>query len=90
MERRLTLRGVSLARIRADPVLGEAFATGADPLHLGVLFDLPGHCREVRRELACRVLYDPFGQKPICEREKRDRLRRERWGCRALEPVSAP
>ncbi|MGY4969652.1 hypothetical protein ACWGCC_10530 [Streptomyces nigrescens] len=33
LKRQLTLQGVSLQRIRADRVLGEALATGADPLH---------------------------------------------------------
>ncbi|MET9859435.1 hypothetical protein ABZY93_08885 [Streptomyces smyrnaeus] len=31
LKRQLTLRGVSLDRVRADRVLGEALASGADP-----------------------------------------------------------
>ncbi|MEU7598669.1 hypothetical protein AB0B79_37490 [Streptomyces sp. NPDC039022] len=40
LKRQLTLHGVSLDRVRADRVLGEAIATGADPLHLTAVFDL--------------------------------------------------
>jgi hypothetical protein len=34
------LRGVSFERIRRDRVLAEALATGADPLHLALVFNI--------------------------------------------------
>ncbi len=40
LRRQLTMHGVSLDRVRADRVLGEALATGADPLHLAAIFDI--------------------------------------------------
>ncbi len=40
LKRQLTLHGVSFDRVRADRVLSEALATGADPVHLSTLFDL--------------------------------------------------
>ncbi len=40
LKRQFTLHGVSLDRVRADRVLGEALASGADPLHLTAIFDL--------------------------------------------------
>ncbi|MFF3019442.1 hypothetical protein [Streptomyces sp. NPDC057939] len=64
LKRQLTLHGVGLARIRSDRVLGEALATGADPLHLTVLFDLSPATAVKYAELARRLLHDPFGQQP--------------------------
>ncbi|MCX5138451.1 hypothetical protein [Streptomyces sp. NBC_00338] len=40
LKRQLTLHGVSLDGVRADRVLGEALASGADPLHLIAIFRL--------------------------------------------------
>lgn len=40
IKRHLTLRGVSLERIRIDRCLHEALTNGADPLHLATLFGL--------------------------------------------------
>ncbi|MEU1482815.1 hypothetical protein [Streptomyces sp. NPDC005752] len=40
LRHQLTKHGVSLDRVRADRVLGEALATGADPLHLAAIFDI--------------------------------------------------
>jgi hypothetical protein len=34
------LRGISLEHIRRDPILHEALATGADPLHLSLVFNI--------------------------------------------------
>jgi hypothetical protein len=34
------LHGVSLERIRRDRILAEALATGADPLHLALVFNI--------------------------------------------------
>ncbi|MGC0422766.1 hypothetical protein [Embleya sp. AB8] len=64
LKRQLTLHGVSLARIRADRVLGEALATGADPLHLTVLFDLSPATAVKYAELARRLLHGSFDQQP--------------------------
>lgn len=58
IKRHLTLRGISLERIRIDRCLHEALATGADALHLAVLFDL--HPTTAARYAACarRILHD--------------------------------
>ncbi|MEW1674868.1 hypothetical protein AB0O47_16705 [Streptomyces noursei] len=40
LRHQLTMYGVSLDRVRADRVLGEALATGADPMHLAAIFDI--------------------------------------------------
>lgn len=56
LERQLTLRGVSLDRVRADRVLGEVLATGADPLHLTTIFDLSETTAVEYATLARRLL----------------------------------
>lgn len=58
IKRHLTLRGISLERIRIDRCLHEALATGADALHLVVLFNL--HPTTAARYAACarRILHD--------------------------------
>lgn len=64
LKRQLTLHGVSLDRVRADRVLGEALATGADPLHLTAIFDLSETTAVKYAGLARRFLHEPLpGQK---------------------------
>ncbi|MFC7218194.1 hypothetical protein ACFQLX_08440 [Streptomyces polyrhachis] len=56
LKRQLTLHGVSLDRVRADRVLGEALATGADPLHLTAIFNLSETTAVKYATLARRLL----------------------------------
>ena len=51
LKKHLTLRGVSLERIRIDRFLHETLATGADPLHLAMLFNV--HPTTAVRYAAC-------------------------------------
>ncbi|MEU2250961.1 hypothetical protein [Streptomyces sp. NPDC019224] len=64
LKRQLTLHGVSLDRIRADRVFGEALATGADPLHLTAIFDLSETTAVKYATLARQLLNEPTGQEP--------------------------
>ncbi|MEV8391799.1 MULTISPECIES: type I-E CRISPR-associated endonuclease Cas1e [unclassified Streptomyces] len=59
LRRQLTLYGVSLDRVRADRVLGEALATGVDPLHLTAIFDLAESTAAKYAALARQLLHDP-------------------------------
>ncbi len=65
IKRHLTLRGISLERIRIDRCLHEALATRADALHLAVLFDL--HPSTAARYAACarQILHDPADSTPM-------------------------
>lgn len=58
LKRQLTLDGVSLDRVRADRVLGEALATGADPLHLTAIFNL-SETTAVKYAILARQLITP-------------------------------
>ncbi|MET9359186.1 hypothetical protein ABZY14_40765 [Streptomyces sp. NPDC006617] len=64
LKRQLTLHGVSLDRVRANRVLGEALATGADPIHLTTLFDLSETTAVKYTILARQLLFEPSGQEP--------------------------
>ncbi|MCI3929203.1 hypothetical protein [Streptomyces sp. AN091965] len=59
LKRQLTLNGVSLDRIRVDRVLGEALATGADPLHLTTVFGLSETTATKYASLACQHRREP-------------------------------
>ncbi|AEW95138.1 MULTISPECIES: hypothetical protein [Streptomycetaceae] len=69
LKRQLTVHGVSLDRVRADRVLGEALATGADPLHLTAIFDLSETTAVKYAALARQLLHDlpGHGQNPRTE-----------------------
>ncbi|WP_327415338.1 site-specific integrase [Streptomyces sp. NBC_01233] len=56
LKRQLTLHGVSLDRVRVDRVLGEALATGADPLRLTAIFNLSETTAVKYATLARRLL----------------------------------
>ncbi len=62
IKRHLTLRGISLERIRIDRRLHEALATGADALRLAVPFNL--HPTTAARYAACarRILSDEIDE----------------------------
>jgi hypothetical protein len=55
-------RGISLEHIRRDRILAEALATGADPLHLALVFNT-GHTNAMAYAgAACHLLTGPAGQ----------------------------
>ncbi|MFC0438083.1 integrase [Kutzneria buriramensis] len=56
LKKHLLLRGVHLELIRGDRVLQEALATGADPLHLAVMFNLHFTTAIRYADIARRVL----------------------------------
>ena len=54
-------RGISLEHIRRDRILQEALATGADPLHLALVFNID-HTNAMAYANAARNLNDPGDQ----------------------------
>ncbi|MFE4915492.1 hypothetical protein ACFRCX_28725 [Streptomyces sp. NPDC056652] len=64
LNRQLTPHGVSPDRVRAGRVLGEALATGADPLHLTAIFGLSETTAVKYAPLARQRLNEPTGQEP--------------------------
>jgi hypothetical protein len=57
-------RGVCLEHIRRDRILHEALATGGDPLHLSLVFNID-HTNAMAYAIAARnLLTSPAGQAP--------------------------
>jgi hypothetical protein len=50
--------GFSIDRIRADRILHEALSTGADPLHLSLMFNLSHHAASRYAAMAEHLLGD--------------------------------
>lgn len=59
LKKHLLLRGVHLEQIRGDRVLQEALRTGADPLHLAIVFDLHATTAIGYADIARRILEAP-------------------------------
>ena len=59
------LRGISLDRIRRDRILQEALATGADPLHLTLIFNIDHTNAMAYANAASSLLSGPAGQAPL-------------------------
>jgi hypothetical protein len=57
------LRGISLDRIRRDRILHEALATGADPLHLTLMFNID-HTNAMAYANAARNLLTSPAEQP--------------------------
>ncbi|HET7245335.1 MAG TPA: hypothetical protein VFJ07_10930 [Streptosporangiaceae bacterium] len=57
------LRGISLDHIRRDRILHEALATGADPLHLSLIFKV-GHTNAMAYANAARNLLTSHAEQP--------------------------
>ena len=55
-------RGISLEHIRRDRILAEALATGADPLHLALVFNIDHTNAMAYANAARNLLTDPAGQ----------------------------
>ena len=58
------LRGISLDRIRRDRILQEALATGADPLHLALVFNIDHTNAMAYANTARNLLSSPAEQAP--------------------------
>jgi integrase len=58
------LRGISLERIRRDRILQEALATGADPLHLALVFNIDHTNAMAYANAARNLLSSPAEQAP--------------------------
>jgi hypothetical protein len=58
------LRGISLERIRRDRILQEALITGADPLHLALVFNIDHTNAMAYANAARNLLSSPAGQAP--------------------------
>ncbi|HWG64078.1 MAG TPA: hypothetical protein VG253_20510 [Streptosporangiaceae bacterium] len=58
-------RGISLEYIRRDRILQEALATGADPLHLALVFNID-HTNAMAYANAARNLLSSPAEKPGC------------------------
>ena len=55
-------RGISLEHIRRDRILAEALATGADPLHLALVFNIDHTNAMAYANATGNLLTDPAGQ----------------------------
>ena len=73
------LHGISLERIRRDRILHEALATGADPVHLALVFNIDHTNAMACANAARNLLSSPAGQAPS-RRPKQTRARRARPG----------
>ena len=71
--------GVSLERIRRDRILHEALATGADPLHLALMFNIDHTNAMAYASAARNLLSGPAGQAllPFARNEHEGAARRE-------------
>ena len=58
------LHGISLEQIRRDRILHEALATGADPLHLALVFSIDHANAMAYANAARNLLSSPAGQAP--------------------------
>jgi hypothetical protein len=58
------LRGISLDHIRRDRILHEALATGADPLHLSLIFNIDHTNAMAYANAARNLLTSPADQPP--------------------------
>ena len=63
------LHGISLEQIRRDRILAEALATGADPLHLALVFNID-HTNAMAYANAARNLLTSPAEKPLSRRPK--------------------
>ena len=57
-------RGISLEHIRRDRILHEALATGADPVHLALVFNIDHTNAMACANAARNLLSSPAGQAP--------------------------
>ena len=63
------LHGISLEQIRRDRILQEALATGADPLHLALVFNID-HTNAMAYANAARNLLTSPAEQPLSRRPK--------------------
>jgi hypothetical protein len=88
------LPGISLERIRRDRILHEALATGADPLHLALVFNID-HTNAMAYANAARNLLNSRGEQRLLPalaqtgvRHPPGRVRPGRWLAGSTRPLT--